>query len=87
MFKAGNGWQWGTKHNLGDLAVCVNKQPWRNYCIQPPCGQLNPANQNLYDVLRLMYKDIVSMLPNGETMHMGGDEVSKLEFQKRLSAK
>lgn len=72
---AGNGWQWGSKQNLGDLAVCVNAQPWRNYCIQPPCGQLNPANPNLFGVLRDVYKDIIAMLPEGETLHMGGDEV------------
>lgn len=26
---AGYGWQWGPKYGLGDLAVCVNKQPWK----------------------------------------------------------
>lgn len=25
----GNGWNWGPQHGLGDLAVCVNAQPWR----------------------------------------------------------
>lgn len=73
---AGNGWNWGHKFGLGDLAVCVNKQPWRSYCIQPPCGQLNPVNSYLFSVLRDVYQHIQSLLPPGETMHMGGDEVS-----------
>lgn len=72
---AGNGWQWGQTAGLGNLAVCVNQQPWRQYCIQPPCGQLNPANHNVYRVLRDLYRDIIDLLPSGEIFHMGGDEV------------
>ncbi|GJQ68253.1 hypothetical protein Trydic_g16861 [Trypoxylus dichotomus] len=72
---AGNGWQWGPDAYLGKLAVCVNKKPWRNYCIQPPCGQLNPTNENLYDVLGQLYGDITKLFPIGEMFHMGGDEV------------
>lgn len=72
---AGNGWQWGEAAGLGQLAVCVNKQPWRKYCIQPPCGQLNPINSNLYRVLRDLYRDILDIFPLGEAFHMGGDEV------------
>jgi N-acetyl-beta-hexosaminidase len=73
---SGNGWQWGEAAGLGQLAVCVNQQPWRKYCIQPPCGQLNPTNPNLYRVLRDVYRDILDVFPVGEPLHMGGDEVS-----------
>lgn len=72
----GNGWQWGSEVGLGDLAVCLNQQPWRQYCIQPPCGQLNPANKNVYNVLGDLYNDMIDMLPQNEAFHMGGDEVS-----------
>lgn len=72
---AGNGWQWGPSAGLGNLAVCVNKNPWRQYCIQPPCGQLNPANPNVFAVLGELYKDIVEVFPKEEYFHMGGDEV------------
>lgn len=72
---AGNGWQWGPEAGVGDLNVCVNQQPWRQFCIQPPCGQLNPSNANLYEVLRMVFKDLHDSLPMGETLHMGGDEV------------
>ena len=72
---SGNGWQWGEAAGLGQLAVCVNQQPWRKYCIEPPCGQLNPTNPNLYRVLRSLYRDILDVLPLGEALHMGGDEV------------
>lgn len=72
---AGNGWQFGPELNLGDLSVCINKQPWRQFCIQPPCGQLNPVNPNTYAVLGDLYKDLLEVLPRGEVFHMGGDEV------------
>ncbi|KAF9786572.1 hypothetical protein SFRURICE_016295 [Spodoptera frugiperda] len=45
---AGNGWQWGPEYGLGHLAVCVNQWPWRGICVEPPCGQLNPANPEVY---------------------------------------
>jgi len=77
---AGNGWQWGDAAGLGQLAVCVNQQPWRKYCIQPPCGQLNPTNPNLYRVLRDLYRDILDVFPLGEAFHMGGDEVPSSIF-------
>lgn len=72
---AGNGWNWGKENGLGDLAVCVNAQPWRQFCIQPPCGQLNPVNSLVFNMLREIYRHLLTMLPQGETIHMGGDEV------------
>lgn len=72
---AGNGWQWGPEANLGNLSVCINQQPWRLYCIEPPCGQLNPINPNLYTVLEKLYRELTSRLTDKDAFHMGGDEV------------
>lgn len=72
---AGFGWQWGKEAGLGDLAVCVNKQPWRSYCIQPPCGQLNPVNPNVNVVMREIYRDLIHVNDGEVNFHMGGDEV------------
>ncbi|XP_039435009.1 chitooligosaccharidolytic beta-N-acetylglucosaminidase [Culex pipiens pallens] len=72
---AGNGWQWGPSEGYGNLAVCINQQPWRKLCIEPPCGQLNPANPKLYQVLQEVYADFAGLIPSGEILHMGGDEV------------
>lgn len=74
---AGSGWQWGEEAGLGNLAVCINQQPWRSFCIQPPCGQLNPANSKLYEVLQKLYGDVTQMVPNNGVFHMGGDEVKQ----------
>lgn len=34
----GNGWQWGVEKGLGELSLCINQQPWSNFCGEPPCG-------------------------------------------------
>ncbi|KAG8229242.1 hypothetical protein J437_LFUL007928 [Ladona fulva] len=83
---AGSGWDGLMDDSgLGTLAVCVAAQPWRKLCIEPPCGQLNPINPNLYPILRDIYADMVEDFEIMETpvggstkgplLHMGGDEV------------
>jgi hexosaminidase len=71
---AGNGWEWGPAAGKGEMALCVNKEPWAKYCVEPPCGQLNPANENMYEVLGKIYQDMLEIFDN-ELFHMGGDEV------------
>ena len=70
----GSGWEWGPSRGLGDLALCINKEPWTKYCVEPPCGQLNPVNDNIYPILGNIYKDM-SELFRSDIFHMGGDEV------------
>ncbi|EDW72133.1 uncharacterized protein Dwil_GK10305 [Drosophila willistoni] len=72
---AGNGWQWGPSAGLGNISVCLNQSPWRKYCVQPPCGQLNPINDHMYAVLKEIFEDIAELGAPEETIHMGGDEV------------
>ncbi|XP_073974431.1 beta-hexosaminidase 2 isoform X2 [Rhodnius prolixus] len=72
---AGNGWEFGEEVGLGKLVVCLNSEPWRDYCVQPPCGQLNPANPNLYFTLHNLYEELQSLIPAKDLFHMGGDEV------------
>lgn len=70
----GMGWEWTKDKGLGDLALCVNKEPWTKYCVEPPCGILNPVNDNVYPILSNIYKDM-SELFQSDIFHMGGDEV------------
>ncbi|KAG7159963.1 Chitooligosaccharidolytic beta-N-acetylglucosaminidase-like 4 [Homarus americanus] len=72
----GNGWQWGETHGLGKLAVCVNKEPWESYCVEPPCGQLNLANPNMYTVMAKIYKELAQVFSPVDLFHFGGDEVN-----------
>lgn len=78
----GYGWQWGKEAGYGDMVVCLGKHPWWDYCVQPPCGQLNPLNNNAYVWLGRIYKDLIDVFPKGETFHMGGDEVIRFACSK-----
>ena len=57
-----------------NFTVCRNAQPWKDYCVQPPCGQLNPTSDGMYQVLETIYKDMLTMF-QPTTFHMGGDEI------------
>jgi len=56
------------------FTLCVNKEPWTDWCVEPPCGQLNPASQGMYDVLENIYREMISMFGDIQ-FHMGGDEI------------
>nr|AAX94571.1 beta-N-acetylglucosaminidase [Choristoneura fumiferana] len=66
----GEGWQ-----DTG-LTVCFKAEPWASYCVEPPCGQLNPTKDELYDVLEDIYTDMAEVF-KPDIFHMGGDEVSE----------
>lgn len=66
----GEGWQ------KKDLTACFNAQPWQNYCVEPPCGQLDPSKDELYNVLEDIYREMFEMFSDIDLFHMGGDEVS-----------
>ena len=75
----GNGWQWGPKQGKGRMASCVNQDPWTSYCVEPPCGQLNPLNENVYEVLGNIYKSYLEMF-DFDMFHIGGDEVCDILY-------
>lgn len=66
----GEGWQ---KKNM---TACFNIQPWKNFCVEPPCGQLDPTVDELYNVLEDIYREMFELFQNPNIFHMGGDEVS-----------
>ena len=57
-----------------NFTVCRNVQPWEDFCVQPPCGQLNPAEEGMYEVLGRVFGDMMDMF-SPDTFHMGGDEI------------
>jgi len=71
----GNGWQFGEAEGKGRLAVCVNQEPWQDFCVEPPCGQLNPVNPHVYTTLGKLYQDFFELFDT-DMFHMGGDEVN-----------
>jgi len=73
---AGAGWNFGEKSGKGKLVLCNDQDtPWFENCKEPPCGQLNPTNPEVYNVLKDLYKDIIEAF-NPEFVHMGGDDTS-----------
>lgn len=58
-----------------DVTACFNAQPWNKYCVEPPCGQLDPTQDRLYDILQKIYTDMFNVF-KPDIFHMGGDEVS-----------
>ncbi|XP_076682190.1 fused lobes isoform X4 [Andrena cerasifolii] len=73
---AGAGWQWGTEYGYGELALCVDQQPWSSYCGEPNCGQLNPINEHSYRILEGLYRELLDLTEIRDIVHLGGDEVN-----------
>ncbi|KAL1500965.1 hypothetical protein ABEB36_006375 [Hypothenemus hampei] len=65
----GEGWQ------TTGVVTCFNWKPWDDYCVEPPCGQFDPSQDKLYDILEDVYGDFLSQF-DPEVFHMGGDEVN-----------
>uniref|UniRef100_A0A182IJT3 beta-N-acetylhexosaminidase n=1 Tax=Anopheles atroparvus TaxID=41427 RepID=A0A182IJT3_ANOAO len=82
---AGNGWDWGPKHGLGELSLCINQQPWSNYCGEPPCGQLNPKNNHTYAILQSLYAELLEAVGPLDYFHIGGDEVNLECWQQHFN--
>ncbi|KAI5642931.1 glycosyl hydrolase family 20, catalytic domain-containing protein [Phthorimaea operculella] len=73
----GRAFMWGPHAGLGHLAHCVEAEPWSAYCGEPPCGQLNPKNPHVYDLLQHIYAEIIQLTGVDDIFHLGGDEVSE----------
>merc|ERR1719290_442965 len=72
----GAGWNFAEQKGMDKLVLCNNQDtPWFDKCKEPPCGQLNPTNPEVYNVLSDLYKDIVDAF-NPDFVHMGGDDTS-----------
>lgn len=65
----GEGWQ---KKNV---TACFNMEAWESYCTEPPCGQLDPTKDHLYDILEDIYRELYEAFGRPDRFHMGGDEV------------
>lgn len=65
----GEGWQ----HK--NMTACFNAQPWKDFCVEPPCGQLDPTVDDMYNVMEDIYETMFDQF-DPDVFHMGGDEVS-----------
>lgn len=73
------GWQWGADAGLGEFTLCADPDgthgdQFLKDSLEPPSGQLNVVNENVYPVLNDIYKEVVSLFQSSY-FHLGGDEV------------
>ncbi|KAJ8891061.1 hypothetical protein PR048_010570 [Dryococelus australis] len=61
----GEGWQWAGPN----VTVCVKAEPWHSYCVEPPCGQLNPTSDKVYEILAGIYHDMFELF-DSDIFHM-----------------
>lgn len=74
----GNAWKWYKPEDLDDkIILCHNDLPWNQYCKTPPCGQLNPRNNRVYDYLQEIYAEIIDLTDVDDVFHIGGDDISE----------
>jgi len=70
-----HGWQFP---GAEDLVVCKDIEPFYDYCYEPPCGQLNPTKEKVYDLLEMIYKEWFDIF-KFDQFHLGADEVSLVD--------
>ncbi|KAI5642927.1 glycosyl hydrolase family 20, catalytic domain-containing protein [Phthorimaea operculella] len=72
----GAAWAWGSSLGFGDLIQCYDPDSWHLYCSEPPCGQLNPRNHHVYNILEAIYSEIFHLTGVDDIFHLGGDDYS-----------
>lgn len=72
----GRAWSWGLQSGYGLLAHCVDRDPFIDNC-DPPCGQLNPRNPHVYELLERIYNELMALTGVTDVFHLGGDDVSE----------
>ena len=58
----GNGWQFAERNHpdWGKLAVCVNKEEWQDFCVEPPCGQVSLIFLQLFTLWCTVLPEVVT---------------------------
>ncbi|KAI8060395.1 glycoside hydrolase superfamily [Gilbertella persicaria] len=57
-----------------DYMLCTDKF-WAPYAAEPPAGQLNPLNNNAFNLIQEIVKEALQVFPDG-FYHTGGDEIN-----------
>lgn len=73
----GQAWNWGPTAEVGDLVHCIDSKPWLAYCTTPPCGQLNPKNPHVFEILQRIYTEIIQLTGVDDIFHLGGSDISE----------
>ena len=74
------GFEWGSDAGLGKLAICddpsgMDGRVWTQSGLEPPSGQLNLANEQIYSVMADVYSELAGVFTDVPAFHVGGDEI------------
>ncbi|KAK4865012.1 hypothetical protein LT330_001635 [Penicillium expansum] len=64
-----------------ELVTAFRQQSWRNYCSEPPCGQLKLNSTPVYDFVTKLFDDVLPRIsPYSAYFHTGGDEIEASDY-------
>ncbi|KAI8613627.1 glycoside hydrolase superfamily [Chytriomyces sp. MP71] len=69
-----------------DLVSHWNSTPWESFCVQPPCGQLDPRNKAAIKVVEDLITDIGSWFKD-PYIHVGHDELPHNAYDDETAAR
>lgn len=72
----GKAWEWEDPKIVDNMTCCLNNEKWIEYCNEPPCGQVNPRNIEVYNIIEKLYAEIIQLTGVDDIFHMGNDDVS-----------
>ena len=72
----GHARSFGASPELKDIVACADEYWGLGYCVEPPCGQLNPISELMYTVLADVLVDVAAAFPGSPYVHLGFDEVN-----------
>ncbi|KAL0820222.1 hypothetical protein ABMA28_006144 [Loxostege sticticalis] len=81
----GRAWGWGEASGMRTLAHCIDAEPWSAYCNDPPCGQLNPRNPRVFEMLERIYAEIIQLTGVEDIFHIGNDDVSERCWEENFN--
>ncbi|KAJ3272316.1 hypothetical protein HDV01_005750 [Terramyces sp. JEL0728] len=71
-------------NGLQDFVVCGNKQPWTEYCAEPPCGQIDISKPQNIEIISNFIKE-QSQIFTDSYMHFGHDEINMNCYNSELN--
>ncbi|KAJ3082241.1 hypothetical protein HK102_001836, partial [Quaeritorhiza haematococci] len=69
----GHSHAWGFGYPELNLTICNNERDWQAFAAQPPSGQLDMTNKEVYRVLKTLFTEMAGWFPDS-MMHLGADE-------------
>jgi hexosaminidase len=69
----------GAAPGLAEIVACAHVPGggYAQFCAEPPCGQLSPASELMYAVLRDAIGDVARLFDASPRLHLGWDEVNR----------